>query len=246
MRPLVDQYLAKLALDEHATYSGPPAFAPEEPAPVVTTEAAKYLNERRDENRTDNRNAPSALPMLGAKEAMRKTSSDKPWEKDAPEGKKKSTLTDAQKDAARRRAAEAGRKYPNLIDNMWAAGQGKKADEADVIVEIAEAPSKIGSEDALILLGLPHDWAEKLAAGAWQRAEGKNPEGGLNAKGRASLKAEGHNIKPPVSSEQAKKSPKAAARRKSFCARMGGMPGPMKKDNGEPTRKALALRKWDC
>jgi Domain of unknown function (DUF6321) len=80
---------------------------------------------------------------------------------------------------------------------------------------------------------------------AWQRKEGKNPEGGLNAKGRASAKAEGHNLKPPVSAKAAKSSPKKAARRKSFCARMGGMPGPMEK-NGKPTRKALALRKWDC
>lgn len=81
---------------------------------------------------------------------------------------------------------------------------------------------------------------------AWQRKEGKSPSGGLNAKGRASAKREGHNLKPPVSAAQAKKSPKSAARRKSFCARMGGMPGPMKKPNGEPTRKALSLRKWDC
>ena len=82
--------------------------------------------------------------------------------------------------------------------------------------------------------------------GAWTRKEGKNPEGGLNAKGRASLKAQGQDIKPPVSSKQAAKSPKAAARRKSFCARMGGMEGPMKDKSGKPTRKALALRKWDC
>jgi hypothetical protein len=82
--------------------------------------------------------------------------------------------------------------------------------------------------------------------GAWTRKEGKNPEGGLNAKGRASLKAQGHDIKPPVSAKQAKKSPKAAARRKSFCARMSGMPGPMTDDSGKPTRKALSLRKWDC
>ena len=39
---------------------------------------------------------------------------------------------------------------------------------------------------------------------------------------------------------------KAAKRRASFCARMKGMPGPMKKPNGKPTRKALALRKWRC
>jgi hypothetical protein len=82
--------------------------------------------------------------------------------------------------------------------------------------------------------------------GAWTRKEGKNPEGGLNAKGRASLKAQGKDIKPPVSAKQAKKSPKAAARRKSFCARMSGMEGPMEDDKGRPTRKALALRKWDC
>ena len=81
---------------------------------------------------------------------------------------------------------------------------------------------------------------------AWQRKEGKNPEDGLNAKGRASAKAQGSNLKPPVSAKQAKKSPKAAARRKSFCARMGGSKGPLKDEKGKPTRKALALRKWDC
>ncbi len=80
---------------------------------------------------------------------------------------------------------------------------------------------------------------------AWTRAEGKNPEGGLNAKGRASAKAEGSNLKPPVSAKAARKSPTKRARRKNFCARMGGVPGPMMK-NGKPTRKALALRKWDC
>ena len=81
---------------------------------------------------------------------------------------------------------------------------------------------------------------------AWQRKEGKNPTGGLNAKGRASAKKQGMNLKPPVSDKQAKKSPKAAKRQKSCCARMGGMPGPMKDSKGRPTRKALALKKWDC
>lgn len=82
---------------------------------------------------------------------------------------------------------------------------------------------------------------------AWTRKEGKNPAGGLNAKGRASYnKATGGKLKPPVSAKQAAKSPKAAARRDSFCARMGGMPGPMKDSKGRPTRKALALKKWDC
>jgi len=94
------------------------------------------------------------------------------------------------------------------------------------------------------------NWREELAESspAWQRKEGKNPTGGLNAKGRVSAKAQGHNLKPPVTTPPSELKPdsKAAKRRKSFCARMGGMPGPMKDEKGRPTRKALSLRKWNC
>tara|TARA_R110000868_G_scaffold119_4_gene1257 strand:+ start:12828 stop:13079 length:252 start_codon:yes stop_codon:yes gene_type:complete len=78
---------------------------------------------------------------------------------------------------------------------------------------------------------------------AWQRKEGKSPAGGLNAKGRASAKKQGMDLKPPAPNPKTKK---AAARKKSFCARMGGMPGPMKDDKGKPTRKALSLKRWKC
>ena len=72
---------------------------------------------------------------------------------------------------------------------------------------------------------------------AWQRKEGKNPAGGLNAKGRASYHAQtGGTLKPPVKSGD-------NPRRASFLARMGNMPGPMEK-NGKPTRLALALKAW--
>jgi hypothetical protein len=75
----------------------------------------------------------------------------------------------------------------------------------------------------------------------------QNPEGGLNQKGRDYYnKTTGSKLKPPVSAKEASKSPKAAGRRKSFCARMGGVDGPMKDEKGRPTRKALALKKWDC
>lgn len=75
-------------------------------------------------------------------------------------------------------------------------------------------------------------------SGAWQRKEGKNPEGGLNDKGRASYNAEtGGHLKAPV---KAGTNP----RRVSFAARFAGMMGAMKKPNGEPTRKALALKAW--
>jgi len=85
---------------------------------------------------------------------------------------------------------------------------------------------------------------------AWTRAEGKNKEGGLNAKGRASYnKATGGNLKPPVSKEQAAKSEKSASRRASFCSRMGGMKKKLtsaKTAKDPNSRINKALRKWDC
>ena len=85
---------------------------------------------------------------------------------------------------------------------------------------------------------------------AWQRKEGKNPTGGLNAKGVASYRREnpGSKLKMAVTTKPSKLDPdsKAAKRRKSFCARMSGVKGPMKDEKGKPTRKALALRKWNC
>jgi hypothetical protein len=85
---------------------------------------------------------------------------------------------------------------------------------------------------------------------AWRRKEGKSKSGGLNAKGVASYRREnpGSKLQTAVTTKPSKLKPgsKAAKRRKSFCARMSGVKGPMKKPNGKPTRKALALRKWNC
>jgi len=77
----------------------------------------------------------------------------------------------------------------------------------------------------------------------------KSSTGGLTQKGRDYYNRQsGGNLKAPVTTppSKLKAGSKAANRRKSFCARMGGMEGSMKKPNGEPTRKALALRKWNC
>jgi hypothetical protein len=82
---------------------------------------------------------------------------------------------------------------------------------------------------------------------AWTRKEGKNPKGGLNAKGRASYnKATGGNLRPPAPNP---KTEKDAARRKSFCARMKGMKSKL---TSEKTRKDpnsrinKSLRAWNC
>ena len=85
---------------------------------------------------------------------------------------------------------------------------------------------------------------------AWQRSEGKSKSGGLNKKGIASYRKQnpGSTLSLAVTTPPSKLKPgsKAANRRKSFCARMSGMPGAMKDEKGRPTRKALSLRKWNC
>ncbi len=81
---------------------------------------------------------------------------------------------------------------------------------------------------------------------AWTRKEGKDPKGGLNAKGRASAKAHGMNLKPPAPNPKTKED---KGRRASFCARMSGM---KKKLTSEKTKRDpdsrinKSLRAWNC
>ena len=114
-----------------------------------------------------------------------------------------------------------------LWDNIRAAkGSGKKP-----TAEMLKQERKIKKAEGI----------KKAKTGAWQRKEGKSPSGGLNAKGRASLKAEGHNIKPPQ--------PGGGPRKKSFCARMSGMKKKLtsaKTANDPNSRINKSLRKWKC
>ena len=76
---------------------------------------------------------------------------------------------------------------------------------------------------------------------AWTRKEGKNPNGGLNAKGRASAKKQGMNLKAPQ--------PEGGSRRDSFCARMKGMKSKLtsaKTANDPDSRINKSLRAWNC
>ena len=78
----------------------------------------------------------------------------------------------------------------------------------------------------------------KYKSPAWTRKAGKNPKGGLNAKGRASYKkSTGGTLKAPVKSGD-------NPRRASFLARMGNMPGPERDSKGKPTRLLLSLKAW--
>ena len=107
-------------------------------------------------------------------------------------------------------------------DKFVAAKQGESVEPAEPAAPAAPAAPAV---------------SKSYKTPAWQRAEGQNPKGGLNAKGRASAKAEGHNLKPPVKSGY-------NPRRASFLARMGNSPGPEYDEHGKPTRLLLSLQAW--
>ena len=80
--------------------------------------------------------------------------------------------------------------------------------------------------------------APKLSVGRGEKLP-TSQGAGLTAKGRAKYNAAtGSHLKAPQ--------PEGGPRKKSFCARMSGVKGPMKDENGKPTRKAAALKRWKC
>ena len=91
---------------------------------------------------------------------------------------------------------------------------------------------------------------EELEEYAVDKKGHKSSTGGLTQKGVDAYRREnpGSKLQTAVTTPPSKLDPdsKAAKRRKSFCARMSGVKGPMKDEKGRPTRKALALRKWNC
>lgn len=108
-----------------------------------------------------------------------------------------------------------------------------------------QLPAKVKS---LLNRGLGQEDMTETAA--WQKKAGKNKTGGLNQKGVDSYRKEhpGSKLQTAVTTKPSKlkAGSKDAKRRKSFCARMSGMKGPMKDEHGKSTRKALALKKWNC
>ena len=125
----------------------------------------------------------------------------------------------------------------------------------DLIEDVIESIAKDNNVDSEFiwedLESVPDE--ELIEVAAWQRKEGKNPEGGLNAKGIAAYRREnpGSKLQMAVTTKPSKLKPgsKAANRRKSFCARMGGMKRRLtsaKTARDPDSRINKALRKWNC
>ena len=92
--------------------------------------------------------------------------------------------------------------------------------------------------------------AKQFITEDWNKVNHHDKTDGLSQKAVNAYRREnpGSKLKTAVTTKPSKlkAGSKAAKRRKSFCARMGGNKGPMKKPNGKPTPKALALRRWNC
>jgi hypothetical protein len=157
-------------------------------------------------------------------------------------------------------AQEKIAKVEGMLVTVWNYLQSQKAQGIDPeIAEMYDAMDQLAEEMALknrVSVDAVWESFEALddhmlyETAAWRRKEGKSAKGGLNAKGVASYRREnpGSKLQTAVTTKPSKLKPgsKAAKRRKSFCARMSGVKGPAKKPNGKPTRKTLALRKWNC
>ncbi len=129
-------------------------------------------------------------------------------------------------------------------ERLMAKAKAKREEKAKMkkeSVEILDVDGNMVAEITDLISPEPMTgWKQQMDEAAWTRKEGKNKAGGLNEKGRKSYEREnpGSDLKAPQ--------PEGGPRKKSFCARMGGMKGPLKDEKGEPTRKKLALDKWKC
>jgi hypothetical protein len=152
------------------------------------------------------------------------------------------------KNGSGERMRKPGSKGAPTADALKAAAESVEA-QFDLIEEVVEELATLHNLDSEIVWEQFEQLSdEELLEYAVDAKGHKSSTGGLTQKGRDAYNAKGANLKAPVTTppSKLKKGSKAANRRKSFCARMGGMEGPMKKPNGEPSRKALALRKWNC
>jgi hypothetical protein len=121
----------------------------------------------------------------------------------------------------------------------------------DMIEEVIEELALINNLDSETLWEKLEELSdEELLEYAIDAKGHKSSTGGLTQKGvdYYRRKTPGSKLQTAVTTPPSKLKPgsKAANRRKSFCARMSGVDGPMKDEKGRPTRKALALRKWNC
>jgi hypothetical protein len=169
------------------------------------------------------------------------------------------TVAEAKKDKAKGADGKAcwdGYRYSGTTNGKDDCVKVEEAEELfDLIEDVIEDIAKENNVDSDVIWEDLKDISDEdlFEVAAWQRKEGKNPEGGLNAKGVASYRREnpGSKLQMAVTTKPSKLKPgsKAANRRKSFCARMGGMKKRLtsaETARDPDSRINKALRKWNC
>lgn len=168
-----------------------------------------------------------------------------PWKRENPRkraGKSPKHLSPAKKAAAKARARRAGRRYPNLVDNMrMAAKKTKKTAKQSARKPTTKKSAKKRS-------GRPRKkTAKKSPRKRSAVVVEKDPKGGLTAAGRrAFARKQGAHLKPGVTKKDSEMTPQDMRRKGSWAVRFYGrakLP-PLVDDNGKPTRHALSAHAW--
>jgi len=165
-----------------------------------------------------------------------------PWKRPNPRkraGKASRHLTPAKKAAAKTCARKAGRRYPNLVDNMRMASASKSSSKKSAK---KARKKRVGRKRAA------HKSAvRKIAGKRSSTSQEKDPRGGLTAAGRrAFARKEGAHLKPGVTKKASEMTPSDMRRKGSWAVRFYGrkkLP-PLVDAKGKPTRHALSAHAW--
>ncbi|WP_172134569.1 DUF6321 domain-containing protein [Bradyrhizobium aeschynomenes] len=181
-----------------------------------------------------------------------------PWSKANPRkraGKASTHLTTAEKAKAKARAKRAGRRYPNLVDNMRVAAKkaaktktsGRKRTAKSKTTKTTRGAASAKSRTTKRTTKRSHSGARKTKRKAASRAREKDPRGGLTAAGRkAFAERDGAHLKPGVTKKVSEMTPQEMRRKGSWAVRFYGrekLP-PLVDADGQPTRLALSAHAW--
>lgn len=169
-----------------------------------------------------------------------------PWKRSYPHkraGKGPKHLSPAQKSAAKARAGRAGRRYPNLVDNMRMATKKKTAKKSSKSkAKTPNSKSKTSTKKTRKRTAKKAKSRKRAAS-----AREKDPRGGLTASGRkAFARKQGAHLRPGVTKKQSEMTPQEMRRKGSWAVRFYGraeLP-PLVDANGQPTRHALSAHAW--
>jgi Domain of unknown function (DUF6321) len=163
-----------------------------------------------------------------------------PWKRPNPRkraGKATRHLSPAKKATAKARARRAGRRYPNLVDNMRMAAKTSKTAKT----------KKAGKKASKKAVKKRATSAKRPSRKPSRSVAGKNPRGGLTAAGRkAFARRDGSHLKPGVTKKESEMTPQEMRRKGSWAVRFYGrakLP-PLVDAKGNPTRHALSAHAW--